>query len=258
LFNHSSETGGRINDLSGIVCPDSFGLPARDIAKGQRRHEVTQEMVQIIDRKPDFIPEADVVFFAVARPPAEGEAALAEWRCSAHAGPIVRGQVGTRSPRKDARSAFAEAVSFAHQQQIEYMVVEDPENLFPPELRLQAIAVPQPRPMPDDPPEPRRDDEDSPREARLRILAARQGLYLGNARSRDPSAADYGRYVLFADPGRAVAILGATAETRDPVDIAGAGYQGTLDEIEAFLIRGEEQARANAAAPAALAGHVQS
>jgi hypothetical protein len=214
-------------------------------------------MVQIIDRKPDFIPDANVVFFAVSKPPAEGEAPLAEWRCSAHAGPIVRGQVGTRSAGKDAPSAFAEAVSFAHQQQIEFMVVEDPENLFPPEQRLQAIAVPQPGLTPDAPPEPRRDDEDSPREARLRILAARQGLYLGNARSRDPCAADYGRYVLFADPGRAVAILGATAETRDPVDIAGAGYQGTLDEIEAFLIRGEEQASANAA-PAAMSDYVQS
>ena len=214
-------------------------------------------MVQIIDRKPDFIPAADVVFFAVSRPPAEGDAAVAEWRCSAHAGPIVRGQVGTRSAGKNAPSAFAEAVSFARQHQIEFMVVEDPENLFPPEQRLQAIAVPQPGPTPDDPPEPSRDEEDSPREARLRILAARQGLYLGNARSRDPLAADYGRYVLFADPGRAVAPLGATAETRHPVDIAGAGYQGTLDEIEAFLIRGEQQARANAAAPAALSGHVQ-
>src|SRR5688500_2013100 len=134
-------------------------------------------MVQIIDRKPDFIPEADVVFFAGSKPPAAGDAAVAEWRCSAHAGPIVRGQVGTRGARKDAPSAFAAAVSFARQQQIEFMVVEDPETLFPPEQRLQAIAVPQPGHTPDDPPEPRREEEAGPREARLRILAARQGLY---------------------------------------------------------------------------------
>ena len=45
--------------------------------------------------------------------------------------------------------------------------------------------------------------------------------------------------MLFDSPGRAVAVFGATS-VRGPWDVSGSGYQATLDEIEAYLRRGEQ------------------
>jgi hypothetical protein len=198
-------------------------------------------VVQLIESRPHFIPEGDVVFVTVSRSITDPDSVLAEWRCSAHAGPILRGQMGKRSKGKEVQSAFAEAVAYAHEHQIEFMVIEDPEGLFPPTQRFQATCVPPPGLPSKDSTDSNSEDDDTLREGRLRTLAARQGLYLGKSRTRDPSASDYGRYILFSDPSRAVAEFGA--DKRGPVDIGAAGYEATLEEIEAFLARGEEQGR---------------
>jgi hypothetical protein len=68
-------------------------------------------------------------------------------------------------------------------------------------------------------------------------MAARQGLFLGKSRGPDPG----GGYLLFDDPDHASAVFGISTDKRGPLDISGAGYQATLDEIEAFLARGEER-----------------
>ena len=46
--------------------------------------------------------------------------------------------------------------------------------------------------------------------------------------------------MLFSDPNRAVAVFGATDNERGPWDVDSGGYQATLDEIEAYLNRGEQ------------------
>ena len=95
-------------------------------------------MVQIIERRPDFILERGVVFLTVSKADEDGYL-NAEWRCSAHAGAIVGRDVGIRSGIQEASAAFLKAVAYAHEHQIEYMVIEDPKALFPPERHLQAI-----------------------------------------------------------------------------------------------------------------------
>jgi hypothetical protein len=77
------------------------------------------------------------------------------------------------------------------------------------------------------------------REARLRRMASKQGLILGRER-RSKSGAS--RYILFADPDRASATLSGT-EQRSPLEIDAKGYEGSIDEIEAYLTRGELLAR---------------
>jgi hypothetical protein len=69
-------------------------------------------------------------------------------------------------------------------------------------------------------------------------VASRQGLILAKSRRRYPDAENAGGYMLFDNPDRAVAVLGAK-QARGPWDISGSGYQATLDEIEAYLRRGE-------------------
>ena len=77
-------------------------------------------------------------------------------------------------------------------------------------------------------------EEDREREARLQSMAAGQGLIFGAERRGLRGR----RYMLFADSGRAIALL-PDDERRTPVDVAGPGYEGTLDDIEAYLRRGE-------------------
>jgi hypothetical protein len=81
--------------------------------------------------------------------------------------------------------------------------------------------------------------ENRAREGRLRRMAARQGLFLAKSRHRRSFALGRGGYILFSDSTRAVAVLGATDNERGPWDVNSSGYQATLDEIEAYLVRGE-------------------
>jgi hypothetical protein len=69
-------------------------------------------------------------------------------------------------------------------------------------------------------------------------MAARQGLILTKSRRRDP-AHQSPRYMLFDDPNSAIAVLVSDADRRDPLDISGVGFEGSLDEVESFLRRGE-------------------
>ena len=80
------------------------------------------------------------------------------------------------------------------------------------------------------------------REARLRRMAAGQGLFLSKSRRRRPGAEAAGGYMLFDNPDRAVAVFGASAE-RSPWDVSDRGYQASLDEIEAYLARGQDRGR---------------
>jgi hypothetical protein len=79
--------------------------------------------------------------------------------------------------------------------------------------------------------------EDPDREARLRKMAARQGLVLGRSRRRLPPH-NRAEYILFADPDQASAVL-PNSEKRSPLQIGDAGYEGTLEAIEAYLLLGE-------------------
>jgi hypothetical protein len=88
---------------------------------------------------------------------------------------------------------------------------------------------------------------DLDREARLRQMAARQGLILGKSRRQSP-AVEQSEYMLFADPDRASAVL-PDGEKRSPLEIGDAGYAGTLDAIETFLLLGEQEAIRSAAPP---------
>ncbi|HWT30097.1 MAG TPA: hypothetical protein VN240_03630 [Propylenella sp.] len=78
------------------------------------------------------------------------------------------------------------------------------------------------------------------REARLRRMAAGQGLFLSKSRRRRPDSGAAGGYMLFDNPDRAVAVLGGSGE-RGPWDVSGPGYQASLDEIEAYLARGQDR-----------------
>ena len=74
------------------------------------------------------------------------------------------------------------------------------------------------------------------REARLRRAAVRQGLTLRKSRRRDPRALDFGRYWLIRGDETVVsAVLG------DP-DVLGAKLGVTLDEVEAYLTGGGDDA----------------
>ena len=79
--------------------------------------------------------------------------------------------------------------------------------------------------------------ENPDREARLRQMAARQGLLLGKSRRQSPPGGP-SEYLLFADPDRASAVL-PDSEKRSPLEISDAGYEGTLEAIEAYLLLGE-------------------
>ena len=79
--------------------------------------------------------------------------------------------------------------------------------------------------------------KDKYREAHLRKMAARQGLVL--TKSQEPPDGDIaGGYMLLDSASRAVAVFGAKSG-RGPLDVCGKGYQATLDEIEAYLRRGD-------------------
>jgi hypothetical protein len=79
--------------------------------------------------------------------------------------------------------------------------------------------------------------KDKSREAHLRKMAARQGLVL--TKSQEPADGDIaGGYMLLDSASRAVAVSGAKSG-RGPLDVSGKGYQATLDEIEAYLRRGD-------------------
>jgi hypothetical protein len=68
-------------------------------------------------------------------------------------------------------------------------------------------------------------------------MAARQGLVL--TKSPEPPDGDSaGGYMLLDSASRAVAVSGAKT-ARGPLDVRGKGYQATLDEIEAYLRRGD-------------------
>jgi hypothetical protein len=71
------------------------------------------------------------------------------------------------------------------------------------------------------------DAEEKVREARLRRMAERQGLYLQKSRRRDPLALDYGGYQLI-DPGSSLLVFG---------ELAGRGFGASLDGIEDYLRR---------------------
>jgi hypothetical protein len=79
------------------------------------------------------------------------------------------------------------------------------------------------------------------RETRLRRMAAQQGLILGRER-RAPFLPGGRGYILFADPDQGLAML-SHAERRSPVSVFDRGYQGTIDEIEAYLRRGHQAVR---------------
>jgi hypothetical protein len=80
-------------------------------------------------------------------------------------------------------------------------------------------------------------DEKS-REDLLKEMAARQGLVLAKSRHQPPDGESAGGYMLFDSASRAVAVFGTTSG-RGPLDISDRGYQATLDEIEAYLRRGD-------------------
>jgi len=69
-------------------------------------------------------------------------------------------------------------------------------------------------------------------------MAARQGLVLGRSRRQSPPH-DRAEYILFADPDRASALL-PDSKKRSPLEISDAGYEGSLEAIEAYLLLGEE------------------
>jgi hypothetical protein len=75
------------------------------------------------------------------------------------------------------------------------------------------------------------DAEQKVREAKLRRMAARQGLHLQRSRRRDPLALDYDGYQLI-DPRSNALVFG---------ELAGHGFGATLDDIEVYL----KQPRAN-------------
>jgi hypothetical protein len=77
-------------------------------------------------------------------------------------------------------------------------------------------------------------EEDRERESRLQRMAAGQGLIFGVERRGLRGRG----YMLFADSGQAIALL-PNDKRRTPVDVTGLGYEGTLDDIEAYLRRGE-------------------
>ena len=76
--------------------------------------------------------------------------------------------------------------------------------------------------------------KDKAREAHLRKMAARQGLVL--TKSQEPPDGDIARYMLLDSASRAVAVFGAKSG-RGSLDVSGKG--ATLDEIEAYLRRGD-------------------
>lgn len=71
------------------------------------------------------------------------------------------------------------------------------------------------------------DAEEKVREARLRRMAERQGLYLQRSRRRDPLALDFGGYQLI-EPGSNSLVFG---------EFAGRGFGASLDDIEDYLRR---------------------
>ena len=77
-------------------------------------------------------------------------------------------------------------------------------------------------------------EEEREREARLQRMAAGQGLTLGIERRGLRGRG----YMLFVDLDRAISPLPG-GEKRTSLDVAGLGYEGTLDDIEAYLRRGE-------------------
>ena len=74
--------------------------------------------------------------------------------------------------------------------------------------------------------------EEKVRENRLRRMAQRQGLELKKSRRRDPRALDYGRYALVTEPPQSVVVAGVGTTT--------ARYEFTLDDVEAYLTRGDD------------------
>ena len=78
--------------------------------------------------------------------------------------------------------------------------------------------------------------DDKAREARLRKMAARQGLVLAKSRHQPPDGDIAGGYMLLDSASRAVAVFGAKSG-RGSLDVSGKG--ATLDEIEAYLRRGD-------------------
>ena len=78
--------------------------------------------------------------------------------------------------------------------------------------------------------------KDKSREAHLRKMAARQGLVL--TKSQEPPDGDIARYMLLDSASRVVSVSGAKT-ARGPSDVSGKGNQATLDEIEAYLRRGD-------------------
>jgi hypothetical protein len=81
------------------------------------------------------------------------------------------------------------------------------------------------------------DAEEKVREARLRRMAERQGLYLRRSRRRDPLALDYGCYYLI-EPESNSLVFG---------ELAGHGFGASLDDIEAYLRRPRTDRRPNRA-----------
>jgi hypothetical protein len=71
------------------------------------------------------------------------------------------------------------------------------------------------------------DAEQKVREARLRRMAERQGLYLQKSRRRDPLALDYNGYQLI-DPRSNALVFG---------ELAGHGFGASLDDVEVYLKR---------------------
>jgi hypothetical protein len=67
---------------------------------------------------------------------------------------------------------------------------------------------------------------DKVRENKLRRMAARQRVVISKSRTRDPRAADFGRFML-TDSSHSTVLVGG-----DPH-----AYSATLDEIEAWLTR---------------------
>jgi hypothetical protein len=76
-------------------------------------------------------------------------------------------------------------------------------------------------------------EEDRERECRLQRMAAGQGLTLGVERRGRRGRG----YMLFVDLDRAITPL-PNGERRTSLDVPGLGYEGSLDDIEAYLRRG--------------------
>jgi hypothetical protein len=66
------------------------------------------------------------------------------------------------------------------------------------------------------------------REHRLRLLAEQRSLRLHRSRRRDPTAPDYGRYML-RDASTRIIVAGATSTGK---------ATWTLSDVEAYLSRG--------------------